>query len=87
MRLHTSMNELRGPRGRARGEIISLDESDAEASGDGVKGDAASSGASADHEDVERVNRAGANQCQLLDRPGRNGNVRAADPLPNCREL
>lgn len=81
------MNELRRPRGRARGEIVSLDESDAEASGNRVEGDAASGGAAANHEDVERVNRAGADQCRLLDRPGRNGSVQVADPLPNCREL
>lgn len=79
------MNKLSGARRRSRREILALDEANAEASSDGVQGDAATSGATADDENVQGVSRAGSDQSRLLDRPRRNDGL-IGDPLPDSGE-
>lgn len=48
----TSMNELGGARGSSGGEILPLDETDTEPSGDSIERHAGAGGAAADDEHV-----------------------------------
>lgn len=76
------MNELRRAGRRAGREILALDETNAKSSSDGIKGDATAGSASADDENVKRIDGAGSDQSRLLDCSRGNDCSRIIDLVP-----
>lgn len=83
----TSMKEFGGARGGSRGEILTFNQPNLEATCHGVKGDAGAGGAAADDENIKRIGLTGANQSRFLRVSGRHHRLRIVNLLPQRRQL